>query len=151
MISLITGCTPEPDRTFKSEAAVLLAEARTSERTATLKNWSPGIADLEYTFQLTCRTFSNFRGLPAVQAVDVGRPLCGWMPSQHRTVVLQIDRQLYLQRVLKLGRLQERPEQRGGREVCDAENLADKIGAALPLLLDAPQQRWFGLSPDCVR
>ena len=76
-----------------------------------------------------------------MQAVDAGRPLRGRVPQQHRAVVLQIRRQFQLQRVLNLGRLQERPQQRCGREVCDGESLADKIRAALPRMLDAVERR----------
>ena len=75
-----------------------------------------------------------------MQAVDAGRPLRGRMPQQRGAVVLQIRRQLDLQRVLDLGWLQERPQQRGGREVGDRERLADEIRAALPLLLDAVER-----------
>ena len=60
--------------------------------------------------------------------------------SNVAAVVLQIQRQLHLQRVLNLGRLQERPQQRGSREVCDGESLADEIRAALPLLLDTVER-----------
>src|SRR6185437_4730128 len=79
----------------------------------------------------------NFRGVSAMQEVDAGGPLHGWMPQQRSAVVLQIQGQLHLQRVLNLGRLQERSQQRGRREICDGESLADKIRAALPLVLDA--------------
>src|SRR5262245_17496982 len=79
-----------------------------------------------------------------MQAVDAGRPLRGRMPQQHSAVVLQIRRQFDLQRVLDFRRLQERPQQRGGREVGDAERFADKIGAALPHVLDTIERRSDG-------
>ena len=65
-----------------------------------------------------------------MQAIDADRPLRGRMLQQRGAVVLQIQRQLHLQRVLHPGRLQERPQQRGSREVCDGESLADEIRAA---------------------
>ena len=43
-----------------------------------------------------------------MQAVDAGRPLRGRMAQQRGAVLLQIGRQFQLQRVLNLGRLQER-------------------------------------------
>src|SRR5262245_55364479 len=76
-----------------------------------------------------------------MQAVDAGRPLRGWMPKQRGSVILQIQRQFHLQWVLNLSRLQERPQQCGGREVCDGESLADEIRAALPLVLDSVERR----------
>ena len=75
-----------------------------------------------------------------MQAVNAGRPLRGRMPQQRGPVVLQIRRQLDLQRVLDLGWLEECPEQRGSREVGDRESLADEIRAALPFLLDAVER-----------
>ena len=79
-----------------------------------------------------------------MQAKDPGRPLHGWMPQQRGAVVLQIGRQFDLQRILNLGRLQERAQQRGSREVGDGESLADEIGTALPLLLDPVEGRCDG-------
>ena len=75
-----------------------------------------------------------------MQAVDPGRPLRGRMPEHRGAVVLQIRRQIDLQRVLDLGWLQEWPQQRGSREVGDRESLADEIRAPLPLLLDAVER-----------
>src|SRR5206468_2635898 len=86
----------------------------------------------------------NIRGAAAMQAVDAGGPLCGRMPQQRGAVVLQIRRQLDLQRVLDLGRLKKRPQQRSSREVGDAESLADEIWPALPFLLDAVERRGDG-------
>src|SRR5215470_17073675 len=83
----------------------------------------------------------DLRGGSAMQAIDAGRPLGGWMLQQRGAVVLQIERQLHLERVLNLGRLQEHPQQRGSGEVCDGENLADEIRAALPLALDSIERR----------
>src|SRR6516162_8834480 len=79
-----------------------------------------------------------------MQAVDAGRPLRSWMPKQRGAVVLQIQRQLHLQWVLNLVRLQERPQQSGGREVYDGESLADEIRAALPLVFDSVERRCDG-------
>ena len=76
-----------------------------------------------------------------MQAIDAGRPLRGWMPQQRGAVVLQIQRQLYLQGILNLRRLQEHPQQRCSRQVCDGEGLADKIRTTLPLVLDAVERR----------
>ena len=75
-----------------------------------------------------------------MQPVDAGRPLRGRMPEQRGAVVLQIGRQLDTQRVLDLGWLQQRRQQRRGREVGDGERIADEIRAALPLLLDAVER-----------
>src|SRR5688572_31849230 len=83
----------------------------------------------------------NFRGVSAMESVDACRPLRTRMPQQCGAVVLQIQRQLDLQRVLDFGRLQERPQQRGSRQVGDGEILADEIRAALPLLLYAVERR----------
>ena len=74
-------------------------------------------------------------------AIDSGRPLSGCMLQQRSAVVLQVERQLDLQWVLNFGRLQEHPQQRGSGEVCDRENLADEIRAALPLALDSIEGR----------
>jgi hypothetical protein len=52
---------------------------------------------------------------------------------------LQIRRQLHLQRILNLGRLQVRSQQRRGREVGDGESIAKKIRATLSLEFDAVQ------------
>src|SRR5262245_53631828 len=74
-------------------------------------------------------------------AVDAGCPLSGGMLPQRGAVVLEIQRQLHLQWVLKLGRLQDYPQQRSSREVCDCKSLADEIRAALPLVLNAIKSR----------
>jgi hypothetical protein len=54
--------------------------------------------------------------------------LRGRMLQQGGAVVRQILR--HLQRVLNFGRLKEHPQQRGSREVCDGEGLAEEIRAA---------------------
>ena len=41
----------------------------------------------------------------------------------------------------EFGRLQEHTQERGGREICDTESLADEIRAVLPLVLDAVERR----------
>jgi hypothetical protein len=76
-----------------------------------------------------------------MQAVDTARPLHCWMRQQRGAIVSQIQRELHLQWILKLGGLEEHTQQRGSREVCDAESLADEIRAALPGLLDAVERR----------
>ena len=75
-----------------------------------------------------------------MQAVDAGRPLRGRMLQQRGAVVLQIQRQLHLQWILNLGRLQEHAQQRRSREIRDGESLADEIRTALPLVLDAVER-----------
>src|SRR5262245_368280 len=42
------------------------------------------------------RALGDFRGASAMQAIDAGRPLRGWMLQQRGAVVLQIPRQLHL-------------------------------------------------------
>ena len=42
------------------------------------------------------RALGDFRGVSAMQAIDAGRPLRGWMLQQRGAVVLQIQRQLHL-------------------------------------------------------
>src|SRR5215813_714231 len=83
------------------------------------------------------RTLGDLRRASAMQAIDASRPLRGWMLQQHGAVVFEVPRQLHPWWILNLGRLQERPQQRGSREVCDGESLADEIRAALPLILDS--------------
>jgi hypothetical protein len=75
-----------------------------------------------------------------MQAIDAGSPLRGWMLQQCGAVVLHIPRQVHLQRVLNLRRLQEHPQQCGGREVCDGERLSSEISATLPFVLDAVER-----------
>ena len=74
-----------------------------------------------------------------MQSVDAGRPPHGRMLQQHGAVILQIRRQLDPQRILYLGRLQQRRQHRRGREVGHRELIADEIRAALPLLLIGAQ------------
>src|SRR5262245_17525157 len=73
--------------------------------------------------------------------VDASRPLRSRMRQQHSAVVLQIWWPLDLQRVLDLGWLQHRRQQRRGSEVGDGERIADEIRPTLPLLLDAVERR----------
>src|SRR5262245_9361955 len=75
-----------------------------------------------------------------MQAIDAGSPLRGWMLQQCLTVVLHIQRQVNLQRVLNLRRLQDHPQQCGGREVRDGERLGSEISATLPFVLDAVER-----------
>ena len=42
------------------------------------------------------RSLGNFSGVSAVQAIDAGRPLRGWMLQHRGAVILQIQRQLHL-------------------------------------------------------
>ena len=42
------------------------------------------------------RALGDFCGVSAMQAIDAGRPLRGWMLQQRGAVVLQIQRQLHL-------------------------------------------------------
>src|SRR6476661_1446048 len=83
----------------------------------------------------------DFRGVSAMQSVDTGGPVHGWMPQQLGAVVFQIQGQFHLQWILNLWRLQECSQQRGRREICDGESLTDKIRAALSLVLDAVKRR----------
>ncbi len=83
----------------------------------------------------------HFRRVSAMPAIDVARPLRGWMPQQRGAVLIQIRGQLDLQGVLNLGRLQERPQQRGGREIRHGESVAYEIGVTLPIVLDAVECR----------
>ena len=62
-----------------------------------------------------------------MQPVDADRPLRGRVPQKRGAVVLQVGRQLDAQRVLDLGWLQQRRQQRCGREVGDGERIADKV------------------------
>src|SRR5262249_56236235 len=83
-------------------------------------------------------------GVSAMEAVDTRGPWRGWMPQQRGAIVFQIRRQLHPQRVLNLGRLKERAQQCGSREVCDGKRLADEIRAVLQLMLDAVERRCDG-------
>ena len=47
------------------------------------------------------RALGDFRGVSAMQAIDAGRPLRGWMLQQRGAVVLQIQRQLHVKVVPK--------------------------------------------------
>ena len=79
-----------------------------------------------------------------MEAVDTGGPLRGWMSQQRGAILFQIRRQLHPQWVLNLGRLKERAQQRGSREVCDGKSLTDEIRAVLQLMLDAVESRCDG-------
>jgi hypothetical protein len=70
-----------------------------------------------------------------MEAVDTGGPLRGWMPQQRGAIVFQIRWQLHPQWVLNLGRLKERTQQRGSRQVCDGTTVIRSLSRLFALML----------------